>query len=57
MSPKDYKALSGGIEKLLTMDKIGLKQRLRKARQRIVKNFSIEYAESQYLGMYEKCMK
>ena len=57
VSPKDYKALSGGIEKLLTMDKIGLKQRLRKARQRIVKNFSIEYAESQYLGMYEKCMK
>ena len=55
--PKDYRALANGMERLLKMNKEALNKMLQKGRRRIIKDFSIEYAEDQYLRMYQECMK
>ena len=55
--PKDYRALANGMERLLKMNKEDLNKMLQKGRRRIIKEFSIEYAEDQYLRMYQECMK
>ncbi len=57
VKPGDYKTLTDGMEKLLRIDKTVLRKMLRRGRKKIIKHFSIEYAEGQYLAMYKKLMK